>query len=272
MKLSLSEISTVNASFAEDAAAYATAGFDAIGLWEFKLPADDDANRQLLARHGLAVAHCVPAVPSILPLDIPGLEGPSDPAVRIAAICASLRRLAAYEPESVLFLTGPALGRSQAAARAIVLAGIGAIAAAARETGVRLGLEPVHPSQRASVSFVTSLAAACELLADAGWSDGGVMFDTYHAWDDPGAAAWALANAARVTGVHICDHDPAGGDGRTLPGAAGERTRELICAVRDGGWQGTLEVEIFSTPDGFWGLPVDAAAQQAHAAASALVS
>ena len=44
MNLSLSAISTVSASFAEDVEAYAAAGFDAIGLWEFKLPADDSAN------------------------------------------------------------------------------------------------------------------------------------------------------------------------------------------------------------------------------------
>ena len=53
MRLSLSEISTVGASFAEDVAAYAAAGFDGIGIWEFKLPADDEANRALLdARAG----------------------------------------------------------------------------------------------------------------------------------------------------------------------------------------------------------------------------
>ena len=45
MKRSLSAISTVNASFAEDVAAYAAAGFDSIGLWEMKLPDDDAANR-----------------------------------------------------------------------------------------------------------------------------------------------------------------------------------------------------------------------------------
>ena len=38
MILSLSEISTVDSSFAEDVEAYAAAGFDAIGIWEFKLP------------------------------------------------------------------------------------------------------------------------------------------------------------------------------------------------------------------------------------------
>ena len=50
MKLSLSAISTINASFAEDVPAYAAAGVDAIGLWEFKLPADDDANPGLRSR------------------------------------------------------------------------------------------------------------------------------------------------------------------------------------------------------------------------------
>ena len=49
MKLSLSAITTVNASFEDDVRAYAAAGFDAIGLWELKLPADDAANRALLA-------------------------------------------------------------------------------------------------------------------------------------------------------------------------------------------------------------------------------
>ena len=36
------------------------------------------------------------------------MEGPPDPRERIAALCTSMRRLAAYEPECVLVLTGPA--------------------------------------------------------------------------------------------------------------------------------------------------------------------
>src|SRR5262249_54840764 len=120
VRLSLSEISTVNASFAEDVAAYAAAGFAAIGLWEFKLPDDDEANRALLRSHGLSVSNCVPAVPSILQLGIPGMEGPADPEARIEALCASMRRLAAYQPECVLVLSGPLGGRSLAEGRAIV--------------------------------------------------------------------------------------------------------------------------------------------------------
>jgi sugar phosphate isomerase/epimerase len=58
VKLSLSQISTVNASFAEDVAAYAAAGFDGIGIWEMKLPADDDGYLALLRESGLVVANC----------------------------------------------------------------------------------------------------------------------------------------------------------------------------------------------------------------------
>ena len=146
MKRSLSAISTVNASFAEDVAAYAKAGFDAIGLWEFKLPEDDEANRALLRAHGLAVSNCVPSVPSFLQLAIPGLEGPADPGARIEAICASIRRLAAYDPGCVLCLSGPLGGRSPEQGRDIVVDGLRRAAAAAREAGVHLGFEPIHPA------------------------------------------------------------------------------------------------------------------------------
>jgi len=107
MRLALSEISTVNASFAEDVVAYAAAGFDAIGIWELKLPADDAGNLAMLREAGLGVANCIPAVPSILQLRIPGLEGPPDPDERTRALCASVRRFSAYDPDSVLCLTGP---------------------------------------------------------------------------------------------------------------------------------------------------------------------
>ena len=269
MRLSMSEISTVNASFAEDVAAYAAAGFDAIGLWEFKLPADDEANVALLREHGLTVSNCVPAVPSILPLGISGMEGPADPESRIDAICAAVRRFADYAPECVLCLSGPSGGWSDADARRIVVAGLVRIAEAARESGVRLGFEPVHPSERETTSFVNTIAEAVALLDEARLDDVGLMIDTYNAWDDAGAAAWLAANPQRVTGVHVAGRPDAPG-GRVLPGEAGEREGELVAALRNAGWDGSLDVEIFSTPDGFWALLPGDAARRAHAAASSL--
>jgi len=269
VKLSLSTISTLNASFAEDVAAYATAGFDAIGLWEFKLPGDDAANVAALHDARLAVSNCIPTVPSFLQLAIPGMEGPQDPGQRIDAICTSIRRLAAYDPECVLCLSGPLGDRSEAEGREIVVEGLRRSATAAREAGVRLGFEPIHPAQRDTAGFVTSLAGALELLDEAEAHDVGIMADTFnlgHETDDALVAA-----LERFTGgVHVADELPEPVAGvRGLPTADG-RSAEIVRAIRAAGWDGTVDVEIFSTPDGFWALPPDHAARRAHTAAASL--
>lgn len=269
-RVSLSTISTVEAPFDEDVRAYAAAGFDGIGLWEMKLPADDAANRAALAGAGLTVTNCVATIPSILQLGIPGLEGPADPEERIAALCASIERLAAYGPDCVALLTGPATGRSLEEARAIVVDGVRRIAEVARRAGVKLGFEPIHVRDRAIVSFVNDLDDALALLDEAGARDVGLLIDTIHVWDEPLDAIQAVA--PRVVGVHVCDlpSDPAQ-EGRALPGENGTRTRDIVDALRAGGWDGPVDVEIFSTADGFWGLPVDEAARRAHEAALTLL-
>ena len=266
MKLSLSEISTVNASFEEDVAAYAAAGFEGIGIWEMKLPADDAANIALVRSAGLGVASCVPTVPSILPLRLPGMEGPQDPAERVTALCSSMRRLAAFEPECVLVLTGPAAGR---ASQGVVVEALRRIAATADDAGVHLGLEPAHPAQHDSVSFVTSIAETLALLDEAGLDGVGIMADPYNLWHEPPEALAAVAG--RVTGLHVADEpaEPERTD-RVLPGEGGSRAGEHLAALRAAGWDGYLDVEIFSTPDRFWGLPVAEAARHAHLAAAAL--
>jgi len=270
MKLSLSEISTPNASFEDDVRAYAAAGFDAIGIWEFKLPEDDAANRALLREAGLAVASCVPAVPSILPIFLPGMEKPSDPSERVAALVASAKRLAAYEPECVVCLTGAAGDFEPSRARALVVDGLREVAAAAEEAGVRLGLEPATPRQRDSVSFVNSVADALALLEEAGLADVGIMADTYNLWPERPEALVAVAE--RITGLHVAD-DPGGElQHRVLPGEGGRNSAEQVRALVSAGWEGYLDVEIFSTPELFWGLATDEAARRAHGAVRALLA
>jgi len=269
LKLSLSTISTLNASFGEDVEAYAAAGFDAIGLWEMKLPADDAANLELIRSHRLAVANCVPTVPSFLPLAIPGMEGPPDPADRIESICASIRRLAAYGPGCVLCLSGPFGERTPEEGRAVVVDGLRRAAATASEAGVALGFEPIHPAQRDTAGFVTSLREALALLDEAGLDDVGIMADTFNLGHE--TTADVVAAARRFTGLHVADELPEPVPGvRALPGQAG-RSAELVAALRDAGWDGTLDVEIFSTPDAFWALPAGEAARLAYDAVSAIV-
>ena len=77
----------------------------------------------------------------------------------------------------------------------------------------------------------------------------------------------------RIAGVHVSDWPlEAGRTDRVLPGEGIGRTKEIVDALALSGWDGSLDVEIFSEPDRFWALPVDEAARLAFAAASALVA
>ena len=270
MILSLSEISTVESTFAEDVAAYAAAGFDAIGLWESKLPPHDDANTALLREVGLRVAVCVPEVPSVLPLAIPGLEGPDDPAERIEALKLSVARLMAYQPECVACLAGPLGELSEDEGTEILVHGLRSIAVVARLADVPIGFEPVHVAEREKAGFVNSLAHADAVLARAAAPEIGILFDTYHLWDDPDVFAWIAANAHRVVGLHVSDWPSLDRSDRVLPGEGISRTKELVQALAAAGWDGALDVEIFSTPERFWGLPLEEAVRRAYAAATAL--
>jgi sugar phosphate isomerase/epimerase len=204
-------------------------------------------------------------VPSFLQLAIPGMEGPSGPEQRIEAICTSIQRLARYEPECVLCLSGPLGTRSPEEGRAVVVDGLRRAADAAREAGVRLGFEPIHPSQHDTAGFVCTLADALSILDEAGLDDVGIMVDTYNLVGEDPAEIAALSD--RITGVHVADElsEPAPGV-RSLPDAEG-RSTAFVGALRDMGWDGTLDVEIFSTPDAFWSLPPTDAARAAYASA-----
>ena len=272
MKIALSQISTPTASFAEDVAAYAAAGFDGIGLWEFKLPEDDAASARRMREAGLGAAYCVPAIPSLLQLALPGMEGPADPGERIEALCASMGRLARFEPACVVCLTGPTGDRSEAEARALVIEGLQQVAAAARTAGVRLGLEPTHLSESEETSFLSSIGGTIALLDEAGLNDVGVMVDSVHVGDTPGLEEDIAKHAGRITGLHVADKLAPGAPGRVLPGEGVTHPERLLGLLRAAGFDGYVDIEIFSTPEEFWGLPVEEAAARAAAAARCLIA
>ena len=272
MTLSLSEISTVGASFEEDVRAYAAAGFSGIGIWEMKL-GDDDAALEALRSSGLRVTNCVPNVPSILPNTV--IEGPDDVDERVESMCASLHRFARFEPDCVLCLTGAAGGRDESEARELVVDGLRRLAATADGAGVRVGLEPIHASQRDKLTLITTIPETLQLLEDAGLPDVGIMIDLWHVWDTPEIDRHLTENVDRITGVHVADWYGDGRDERALPGEGVARIGELMRVLRDAGWNGAWDVEIFGVPDdpaSFWALDVGEAARRAHAAIAALAA
>jgi sugar phosphate isomerase/epimerase len=234
VKLSISQITTVTQNFADDLDAYRAAGADGIGIWEMKL--EEDSLERFRAS-GLAAAAAVPAVPSILPL--PLMEGPEDPALRVEAICNGIRRLAPFEPECVLFLTGPGDDRKA------LLEGIRAIGDAGRENGVPVALEPIQREFAPFWTTVSSLAEAAAMVDEAG-ADVDLMFDTWHLWREP--VAEIERHRDRIRGVHLADwREPTRNtNDRALPGDGVIDFAPLLEALC---WDGLYDLEIFSDPE-----------------------
>jgi sugar phosphate isomerase/epimerase len=245
---SISQVTTLGATFDADLRAYAAAGVDGIGIWEIKLPegGDDQAHEQLEAS-GLGRAAAVPAVPSILPL--PLMDGPADPRERIDAICASVHRLARFEPSSVVCLTGPGDDRDT------VVDGLRTIGDEAARAGVRIGLEPINRVGGEDWTSISSLQEAAELLDDADRPALGIQFDSWHVWNTPELVDEIERHAHRFVGVHIADW--------VLPGDGVADLPALLGTLERAGWNGFYDLEIFSDngtfgnawPGSLWDVP-----------------
>jgi sugar phosphate isomerase/epimerase len=234
-RYSISQITTVGQSFADDLDAYRAAGADGIGIWEMKL--GDDSLEQFRAS-GLESAAAVPEVPSILPL--PLMEGPEEPAERIEAIRAGIRRLAPFEPLCVLFLTGPGEDRRT------VVEGIRAIADEGERAGVRVALEPIQREFAHFWTIVSSLDEAAALLEEAGRPDVALVYDVWHLWNQP--LEQIEIHRERIGAVHVSDwREPTRNtNDRVLPGHGGIEFGPILEAVR---WDGLYDLEIFSDPE-----------------------
>jgi sugar phosphate isomerase/epimerase len=239
-RISISQITTANASFADDLDAYRAAGVDGIGVWEMKL-ADDSLER--FRASGLEAATAVPAVPSILPL--PLMPGPEAPGARVEAICAGIRRLAPFEPPCILFLTGPGEDRGA------ILDGLRAIADEGARSGVRVALEPIQREFAEHWSVVSSLDEAAALIAESG-ADVGLMYDTWHLWREP--VDQIERHRERIWGVHLSDwREPTrNSNDRVLPGDGVIDFGPILDSLR---WDGLYDLEIFSDaelPGSLW--------------------
>ncbi|MBA3734792.1 MAG: sugar phosphate isomerase/epimerase [Actinobacteria bacterium] len=262
---SISQITTLGSTFESDVRAYAAAGVDGIGVWEIKLTegGDDQALEQLGAS-GLGSAAAVPAVPSILPL--PLMEGPADSRERIDAICASVHRLARFEPSSVVCLTGPGDDRDT------VVEGLRTIGDEAERAGVRIGLEPINRIGGEDWTIISSLSEAVELLDDADRPALGIQFDSWHVWNSPGVVEDIERHAHRFVGVHLADwREPTRSwADRVLPGDGVANLPELLGALERAGWDGFYDLEIFSDngtfgnawPGSLWDVPAEELARR----------
>ncbi len=145
-------------------------------------------------------------------------------------------------------------------ARAEVRDGIAATLEYAREIGMPLAIEPLHPMQAADRACINTLEQAldlCDELDPERTGMLGVAADLYHVWWDPKLEAQLMrAGADRLLAYHVCDWLTPTRDLLNDRGMMGDGVIELKkCRhwAEAAGYSGFAEVEIFS--DYWWTKP-----------------
>ena len=171
-------------------------------------------------------------------------------------------------------LAGAALTRDIAGAREQVRDGIAATLEYAREVGMPLAIEPLHPMYAADRACINTLEQAldlCDALDPARSGALGVAVDVYHVWWDPKLEAQiARAGRERLLAFHVCDWLAKTRDLLEDRGMMGDGVIEIPKIrgwVEAAGFAGYSEVEIFSSLD-WWKRPADEVLRHLHRTAS----
>ena len=225
----------------------ADAGIPAIGLW-----------REPVAEHGLAAS--VSAVRGA-GLRVSSLcrggffttpEGPE----RRAALDDNRRALdeaaALGAPTLVLVAGGlPGGSRNLEGARSRVSDALAELAPYARDVGVSLSIEALHPMYAADRAVVSTLGQALDLAAPFAAEEVGVVIDTFHVWWDPQLRD-QIARAGRegrIASYQVCDWVvPIAADpllSRGIPGDGCIDFSTLTQWVIASGYRGDIECEVF---------------------------
>ena len=250
MKLSLNTATVKHASLAEAARLCVANGIEGIGPWRDAVAdaGGAEATRKIFDDHGLTVTSLCRGGFFTSP---DGLDD-TRRAIEEAAILGTT--------ELVLVVGGLHPGsKDLPAARQTVADALATLAPEASSQGIRLAIEPLHPMFCADRAVVSTLAQALDLAEPFAPQEVGVVIDSYHLWWDPYVFEQIARAAGRISVYQVCDWVvPLPEDmllGRGHVGDGHIDFAPLTNAVRDAGYDGWVEVEIFNRS--IWETPPD---------------
>jgi len=159
---------------------------------------------------------------------------------------------AAIKARCLVFVAGGVDPRAKdlAATRARALERVASLIPHARQAGVMIALEPLHPMLCGHRSVISTLGIAND------WCDAldaddviGIAVDTYAVWWDPDLEAQLARAGGRICAFHISDWLADTRDLRLDRGMMGDGLIDIPAIrrmVQKAGYEGLIEVEIFS--------------------------
>jgi sugar phosphate isomerase/epimerase len=251
-RLSLNQATTQNWSVREAVEGCVRHGIPSIALWRHKIAETGLQESVRLVRDaGLHVSSVCRG----------GMFPAATSAERQARIEDSFRAVdeaAQLKADSLVLVVGACAAVSLPDARAMVASGLAALVPYARERGVRLGLEPLHPMYAGDRSVLNTIDQALQMASPYSEDEVGVILDTFHIWWDPTVYEQIRRSHGRIFGFHVCDWLVPLPDvllGRGVMGDGVIDNRTLREAVDQAGYSGPIEVEIFNQQ--LWDTPGD---------------
>jgi sugar phosphate isomerase/epimerase len=248
VRLSINSATTKRWTLAQVVDGCVNAGIPAIGPWRDRVEeAGLDKAARLIKDAGLRVSSlCRGGF-----LTAPDAEGQA--AALADNRAAILEAVALDTRELFLVVGGLAPGEKDVvAARRRVADRLADLVPFAEENGVRLVLEPLHPMYAADRALISTLGQALDLAAPFDASVVGIAVDTFHVWWDPELKAQIerAGRENRIASYQVCDFNmPIAADPLLSRGYMGDGVVDFATIgtwVRDAGYTGDIEVEIFN--------------------------
>ena len=254
-RLSLNQYTTYNWTVAEAIAGCRQAGLNWIGLWRDKVAEQGLRETvKLLSEHDLRVSSLCRG----------GFFPAKSEAGRKAALDENRRAVdecAALASDTLVLVCGGIHdGHDIDGARQMVRDGIAELSPYARECGVKLGIEPLHPLYAADRNVIVTLTQANDfaqaLNEQSEQATVGVVIDVFHVWWDPSIYQQIIRAEGYIFGFHVCDWITPLPDVLKARGMMGDghiQIRRLREAVEASGYYGPIECEIFN--QALWDSP-----------------
>lgn len=268
-RASLNTATVKHATLEEATQAAAEAGFGAVGPWRDRVQEVGAAKAaRIIEEAGLRASSLCRGgfLTAISPEGIEAALDDNRRAIEEAATIGAPELIfvvgglpAASAPGAGPRADASAADRDLVATRARVADRIADLVPFARDHGVRIVLEALHPIFAADRAVISTLGQALDLASPFAAAEVGVVVDTYHVWWDPELrpAIERAGAEGRIASYQVCDWVlPLAAEPLNSRGHVGDGYIDFATITRwvaDAGYAGYVETEIFN--EEIWARP-----------------